>query len=157
MIFSFLLIFVKLIQHSLLLVLILVVRTQCWFVFIETRLKQNNALIPQVFYYSVSIFKSIGFEPDNAKWANLGCGCLNLFVAFFSPYLMEKCNRRPLMLLSCTCCSIFLVLLSICYSYSEAFTILPALCIVSLFGYIIFYQIGLGERCEFDFCVFFQY
>lgn len=44
---------------------------------------QQLSGINAVFYYSVSIFKSIGFSPVNAKWANLGAGCLNLFIAFF--------------------------------------------------------------------------
>lgn len=100
----------------------------------------------QIFYYSVSIFETIGLAPNTAKWANLGCGCLNLFVAFFTPYLMEKVNRRPLMLISCTFCSIFLAFLSVFYIYSSVLWFLPALCIVALFGYIIFYQIGLGKN-----------
>lgn len=53
------------------------------------------------------------------------------------------------MLLSCTCCSFFLVLISICYSFSSVLSVLSSLCIVSLFGYIIFYQIGLGMKIKF--------
>lgn len=72
----------------------------------------------QVFYYSVSIFESIGFSQSNAEWANLGAGCLNLFVSFFSPVLMARVNRRPLIMLSCFGCGVFLFLLSIFYGYS---------------------------------------
>lgn len=123
----------------------------------------HSTFSSQVFYYSVSIFESIGFSSTNAKWANLAAGCLNLFVSFFSPVLMEKVNRRPLMLTSCCGCAVFLLLLSIFYSfavssfkYSQTFknilifisqessSILAALCVVALLGYIFVYQIGLG-------------
>lgn len=85
---------------------------------------QQLSGINAVFYYSVSIFESIGFSSANAKWANLGAGCLNLFVSFFSPVLMEKVNRRPLMLISCTGCAIFLISLSGCYSFAVSFFLL---------------------------------
>lgn len=58
------------------------------------------------------IFESIGLSSVDAKWANLGAGCVNLFVSFFSPMLMEKVNRRPLSLLSCGACAIMLILLT---------------------------------------------
>lgn len=119
----------------------------------------------QVFYYSVLIFESIGFSSTNAKWANLAAGCLNLTVSFFSPVLMEKINRRPLMISSCCGCAVFLTMLSICYGFAvstfsefqmifnmksnllpqdKSSEILPIMCVVALLGYILVYQIGLG-------------
>lgn len=71
-----------------------------------------------MFYYSVSIFESIGFSSVNAKWANLAAGCLNLSVSCFSPILMERVNRRPLMLTSCCGCAFFLMLLSVFYGFA---------------------------------------
>lgn len=72
---------------------------------------QQLSGINAVFYYSVSIFEKAGLSSTNAKWANLGAGCLNLFIAFFSPILMAKINRRPLIVLSCFISGIFLTLL----------------------------------------------
>lgn len=100
--------------------------------------------INAIFYYSVKIFESIGFSKANAEWANLGAGCLNLCVSFFSPVLMEKVNRRPLMLTSCFGCGVFLLLLSIFYGLSEHSSTFPILSVCALFGYILVYQIGLG-------------
>jgi MFS transporter, SP family, solute carrier family 2 (facilitated glucose transporter), member 3 len=105
---------------------------------------QQLSGINAVFYYSVSIFKSIGFSDVGAKWANLGAGCLNLFIAFFSPVLMEKVNRRPLMLTSTSGCAIFLFLLSIFYGFAESSDVFPMMCVVALLGYILVYQLGLG-------------
>ncbi|CRL05839.1 CLUMA_CG018866, isoform A [Clunio marinus] len=122
-------------DHRLLLPLILVCSMQGG---------QQMSGINAVFYYSVSIFQSIGFSSTNAKWANLAAGCLNLFVSFFSPVLMERVNRRPLMLTSCCGCAVFLFLLSIFYSFAESLSILPAMCVFAMLGYILVYQIGLG-------------
>ncbi|XP_070502732.1 solute carrier family 2, facilitated glucose transporter member 1-like [Chironomus tepperi] len=105
---------------------------------------QQLSGINAVFFYSVSIFESIGFSKSNAGWANLGAGCLNLCVSFFSPLLMARVNRRPLIMLSCFGCGVFLFLLSIFYGYSDSYSSFPMLCVVALLGYILLYQIGLG-------------
>lgn len=67
----------------------------------------------QVFFYSVSIFESVGFSSQAAKFANLGVGCLNLFASLFGPLLMARCNRRTLCLLSCSSCAIILFVLTL--------------------------------------------
>lgn len=97
-----------------------------------------------MFYYSVSIFQAIGFTKSNAEWANLGAGCLNLLVSFYSPVLMEKVNRRPLILTSCIGCGIFLTLLSLFYGFADRSSIFPPLSVIALLAYILLYQIGLG-------------
>lgn len=71
----------------------------------------------QVFYYSVSIFQKAGLSLENAQWANLGAGCINLFIAGFSPLLMTKCNRRPLILWSCLISGVFLTILTFIVEY----------------------------------------
>lgn len=71
----------------------------------------------KVFFYSVSIFKFAGLSTTNAQWANLGAGCINLFIASFSPLLMAKCNRRPLAMWSCFVSGIFLTVLTFVVSY----------------------------------------
>lgn len=78
---------------------------------------QQLSGINAVFYYSVIIFESAGLSPSNAKWANLGAGCINLFIAGFSPLLMAKVNRRPLILWSCFVAGVFLTILTIIVLY----------------------------------------
>lgn len=67
-------------------------------------------LLLQIFYYSVSIFRKAGLTDQAAEWCNLGAGCVNLATSMLGPMLMERVNRRPLMLLSTSFCTIFLFL-----------------------------------------------
>lgn len=105
---------------------------------------QQLSGINAVFFYSVQIFKSAGVEASKAEWANLGAGCINLFIAFFSPFLMKTINRRPLSMLSCFGSSVFLFLLTFVVYFIDTAVWLSYACIASVFCYIIFYQIGLG-------------
>lgn len=97
-----------------------------------------------MFFYSVRIFKSAGVASENAAYANLGAGCINLFVACFSPFLMKTVNRRPLSMISCSGSAIFLIVLGVVIYCIEMADWLPFACIASVFAYLIFYQIGLG-------------
>lgn len=105
---------------------------------------QQLSGINAVFYYSVSIFKSAGFTATGAEWANLGAGCINLFIACFSPFLMKNIDRRPLAFLSCLVSGIFLATLVFIVHYIDDVGWFPYACVLAVFGYIIFYQIGLG-------------
>lgn len=78
---------------------------------------QQLSGINAVFYYSVSIFEKAGLSHSNAQWANLGAGCINLLVACFSPVLMSKVNRRPLLLWSCAVSGVFLIVLTFIVHY----------------------------------------
>lgn len=74
---------------------------------------QQLSGINAVFYYSVELFESIGLTPKKAEFANLGAGCINLFVAFFSPVLMARVNRRPLAFISIAMSAVFLFVLTL--------------------------------------------
>lgn len=67
----------------------------------------------QVFYYSVSIFESVGLSTMSAKFANLSVGILSLFMCSWTPYLMGRFNRRTLSLLSCSGCAVSLLCLTL--------------------------------------------
>ncbi|XP_052870590.1 solute carrier family 2, facilitated glucose transporter member 3-like isoform X2 [Anopheles cruzii] len=105
---------------------------------------QQLSGINAVFFYSVSIFESVGLSSTDAKFANLGAGCLNLFVAFFSPILMAKFNRRFLALTSCSMCAIFLFCLTFIVYFIDDVEWFSYASIVAILLYILFYQIGLG-------------
>jgi MFS family permease len=105
---------------------------------------QQLSGINAVFYYSVSIFVSAGFAPTYAKWSNLGCGVINLITACFSPFLMSKINRRPLSFWSCFIGGCFLFLLTFIVHFINSVSWFAYACILAVFGYIIFYQLGLG-------------
>lgn len=58
----------------------------------------------------MSIFRKAGLSPQAAELANLGAGSTNLASALLGPMLMERFNRRPLMLFSSFFCCVFLFL-----------------------------------------------
>lgn len=105
---------------------------------------QQLSGINAVFFYSGRIFKSAGVPKEHAQYANLGAGCVNLFVAFFSPFLMKTVNRRPLSMLSCFGSFVFLIVLTAVVHFIDLADWLPYACIASVFAYLIFYQMGLG-------------
>lgn len=105
---------------------------------------QQLSGVNAVFYYSVRIFQSAGLSDTNAKWANLGAGCVNLLTAFFTPLIMKKYNRRPIIMGSCFFAGIFLVILTFVVTYVDEISWFPIACVFSVFGYILCYQIGLG-------------
>lgn len=78
---------------------------------------QQLSGINAVFYYSVSTFVAAGLTTDQAKYANLGFGLINTFVALFSPYLMANCNRRPLIQFSAFLSGVFLTIICIIIYY----------------------------------------
>lgn len=105
---------------------------------------QQLSGVNAVFFFSTNIFQSAGLSLSSSQWATLGVGCLNLFIAFFSPTLMQYCNRRPIILGSCFVSGIFLLLLTIVVTYIDAVSWFPTICVAAVLGYIFAYQIGLG-------------
>lgn len=105
---------------------------------------QQLSGVNAVFYYSTNIFVSAGFTLQQAELATLSAGILNLFIACFSPILMQRCNRRPIILGSCFVSGIFLVVLTIVRSFIDEGPLFPLGCVAAVLGYILAYQIGLG-------------
>jgi len=105
---------------------------------------QQLSGINAVFYYSVELFESVGLSLTKAQFANLGAGSINLIVAMFSPILMTKVNRRPLVMLSIGVSAFFLFCIMTILLLIESANWLKYACIVAIFGYIVFYQLGLG-------------
>lgn len=105
---------------------------------------QQLSGINAVFYYSVGIFQKVGMSETQAKWANLGAGCLNLLISFTGPYVMKNINRRTVILISCLLSGFFLVSLTFSMEYIEQISFFQYVCVFSIFAYIIVYQFGLG-------------
>lgn len=106
---------------------------------------QQLSGVNAVFYYSVKIFESAGLSTANAKLANLGAGCVNLLTACFTPYIMGHYNRRPVILWSCFTSGIFLLSLAFVTYFVDAVSWFSVACVLSVFGYIFGFQIGLGS------------
>ncbi|XP_017111581.1 solute carrier family 2, facilitated glucose transporter member 1 [Drosophila elegans] len=105
---------------------------------------QQLSGINAIFYYSVSIFRKAGLSVQASEWANLGAGSLNLATSMLGPVLLERVNRRPLMLFSTFFSAIFLFLFAMMLYFIESFSWFAMGCIGCIFLYIFFFQFGLG-------------
>ncbi|EDV59856.2 solute carrier family 2, facilitated glucose transporter member 3 [Drosophila erecta] len=105
---------------------------------------QQLSGINAIFYYSVSIFRKAGLSKQASEWTNLGAGSLNLFASMLGPVLLERVNRRPLMLFSTFFCTVFLLLFALMLYFIESYSWFGMGCIGCIFLYIFFFQFGLG-------------
>ncbi|XP_016972822.1 solute carrier family 2, facilitated glucose transporter member 1 [Drosophila rhopaloa] len=105
---------------------------------------QQLSGINAIFYYSVSIFRKAGLSVQASEWANLGAGSLNLATSMLGPVLLERVNRRPLMLFSTFFCTVFLFLFAMMLYFIEIYSWFAMGCIGCIFLYIFFFQFGLG-------------
>ncbi|XP_017061145.1 solute carrier family 2, facilitated glucose transporter member 1 [Drosophila ficusphila] len=105
---------------------------------------QQLSGINAIFYYSVSIFRKAGLSVQASEWANLGAGSLNLATSMLGPVLLERINRRPLMLFSTFFCTAFLFLFAMMLHFIESYSWFAMGCVGCIFLYIFFFQFGLG-------------
>lgn len=105
---------------------------------------QQLSGISGVFYYSGKVFEKMGLSENEAKWGNLGTGLINLLVSFSGPKVMEKINRRPIIISSCLFSGLTLVVLTFSLHFIDAMSWLPIICGTSLFAYVAAFQFGLG-------------
>ncbi|XP_041448741.1 solute carrier family 2, facilitated glucose transporter member 3-like isoform X1 [Drosophila obscura] len=105
---------------------------------------QQLSGINAIFFYSVSIFRKAGLSTQAAEWANLGAGSLNLATSMLGPLLLERINRRPLMLFSTFFCTVCLFVFAMMLYFIESFSWFAIGCIGCIFLYIFFFQFGLG-------------
>ncbi|EDS30472.1 solute carrier family 2 [Culex quinquefasciatus] len=101
--------------------------------------------INAIFFYSVSTLERIGLPANEAKLVSVGLGCVNLVCSACGPYLMARFNRRPLMLISCTACSITLLLVTLMIIFVESVTWFAEASIAAMLLFIIAFQIGVGQ------------
>ncbi|KAI8326861.1 general substrate transporter [Choanephora cucurbitarum] len=91
-----------------------------------------------VMYYSTTIFK-MSFDAEMSKYMAIVTTVVNFVSTIASLILIDRMGRRPLLLIAEAGACIFSVLLVIGYVYS-----IGALLIVSVFGYVISFAIGVG-------------
>ncbi|XP_044732456.1 solute carrier family 2, facilitated glucose transporter member 3-like isoform X2 [Chrysoperla carnea] len=105
---------------------------------------QQCSGINAVFYYSVSVFKSAGLNPQQAAYANIGAGIMNFAISFIVIPIMSCTGRRTLALFSCITAAICLIILSFSITYITFTPWMPFVCIIALLSYVFFYGFGLG-------------
>lgn len=105
---------------------------------------QQLSGINAVAYYSSAIFEQAGLSAANAKWATLFVGCVNLLATVFSSLVMQRCNRRPVILTSCLFTAITLIALTVFIRFNGEHIIFTYASVIAVIVYIGAFQIGLG-------------
>ncbi|OAD05516.1 hypothetical protein MUCCIDRAFT_141371 [Mucor lusitanicus CBS 277.49] len=91
-----------------------------------------------VMYYSTTIFK-MAFNEDMSKYMAIVTTVINFISTFISLFLIDRMGRRALLLIAEIGACIFSTLLVIGYVYN-----IGALLVVSVFGYVLSFAIGVG-------------
>lgn len=91
-----------------------------------------------VMYYSTTIF-SMSFDADMSKYMAIVSTVFNFVSTIASLFLIDRIGRRPLLMIAEIGACIFSILLVIGYVYN-----IGALLVVSVFGYVVSFAIGVG-------------
>ncbi|KAI9478114.1 MAG: general substrate transporter [Benjaminiella poitrasii] len=91
-----------------------------------------------VMYYSTTIF-NMSFSAEMSKYMAIVTTVVNFASTILSLILIDRMGRRPLLLIAEAGAGLFSILLIIGYVYN-----LGALLVVSVFGYVLSFAIGVG-------------
>ncbi|KAG2198356.1 hypothetical protein INT46_008234 [Mucor plumbeus] len=108
------------------------------FTVIALHITQQLIGMNAVMYYSTTIF-NMAFDAEMSKYMAIVTTVVNFASTILSLILIDHMGRRPLLMIAEVGACIFSVLLIIGYVYN-----IGALLIVSVFGYVISFAIGVG-------------
>ncbi|KAL7312616.1 Bifunctional purine biosynthesis protein PurH [Mucor circinelloides] len=108
------------------------------FTVIALHITQQLIGMNAVMYYSTTIF-NMSFDAEMSMYMAIVTTAVNFASTILSLILIDRMGRRPLLLIAETGACIFSVLLIIGYVYN-----IGALLIVSVFGYVVAFAIGVG-------------
>ncbi|CEP18120.1 hypothetical protein [Parasitella parasitica] len=91
-----------------------------------------------VMYYSTTIF-NIAFDENMSKYMAIAATVVNFVSTLISLLLIDRMGRRALLLIAEVGACLFSVLLVIGFVYNSG-----ALLVVSVFGYVFFFAVGVG-------------
>ncbi|XP_017839965.1 solute carrier family 2, facilitated glucose transporter member 7 [Drosophila busckii] len=105
---------------------------------------QQGSGIGPVWYYSVAIFLSAGFDLKTSLWLNFAEGGLGFVSSLILPCVIPKLDRRILMSVSCLVCCLVLTLLAFGLAFMSAAKWIAFACIIVFSLFIIAFNMGLG-------------
>jgi sugar porter (SP) family MFS transporter len=101
--------------------------------------------INTVIYYAPTIFSSIGLGDVSAILSTIGIGALNVLVTILALFVMDKIDRKKMLIMGSCGMAVSLVLLSTASQFSVASsTILGYITLVFLCVYIFFFALTWG-------------
>ncbi|XP_069831307.1 solute carrier family 2, facilitated glucose transporter member 2 [Dendropsophus ebraccatus] len=105
-------------------------------------ISQQFSGINGIFYYSTSIFTKSGISQP--VYATIGVGVVNTVFTIVSVFLVEKAGRRSLYLIGlagmCICAVIMTIALALLHEHAW----MSYLCMVAIFLFVIFFEVGPG-------------
>ncbi|XP_059164340.1 solute carrier family 2, facilitated glucose transporter member 1-like [Physella acuta] len=111
---------------------------------IVLQMSQQFSGINAVVYYSTSIFASAQLSKDEAQYATVGTGAVNVMMTFISALIMDRAGRRTLHMIGLGGMCISSVVLVVCLTLHTTTPWLSYISIVAVIIYIVFFATGPG-------------
>ncbi|KAK2860566.1 hypothetical protein Q7C36_004732 [Tachysurus vachellii] len=109
---------------------------------IMLQLSQQLSGINAIFYYSTSIFQNAGVE--SPVYATIGAGVVNCAFTVVSLFLVERMGRRTLHMLGLAGMCVCAVIMTIALSLLESVPWMSYISMLSIFGFVAFFEVGPG-------------
>ncbi|XP_055515541.1 solute carrier family 2, facilitated glucose transporter member 1-like [Leucoraja erinacea] len=106
------------------------------------QLSQQLSGINAIFYYSTSIFEKAGVSKP--VYATIGTGAINTAFTVVSLAVVERAGRRTLHLIGLGGMSICAVMMTISLALLDRLKWMSYICIIAIFGFVSFFEIGPG-------------
>ncbi|KAL0277597.1 UNVERIFIED_CONTAM: hypothetical protein PYX00_004830 [Menopon gallinae] len=106
---------------------------------------QQFSGINAVMFYSTKMFKMVGMQNENAQYATLAIGIVNLGMTVVSLILVEKAGRKTLLLLGFQGMCVISILFAVCLTFAERSTAISYLSIALVMVFVIMFAVGPGS------------
>ncbi|CAH1775421.1 unnamed protein product [Owenia fusiformis] len=112
-------------------------------------LGQQLSGINVVFYYSNGVFAGAGIPENMIQYAILGTGGINVLMTIISVPLMERCGRRPLLLVGMGLMTVSASLITVALLLQDSVPAMAYVSIACMHTFVIGFAIGLGSIPQF--------
>ncbi|XP_066251240.1 solute carrier family 2, facilitated glucose transporter member 3-like isoform X3 [Euwallacea similis] len=106
---------------------------------------QQLSGINAVMFFSSQIFQMAGLNDENATYATLGMGGINVLMTIVSLFLVEKAGRKTLLLIGFGGMAIDTALLTISMLFADKSRAAGIICVILVLVYVIMFASGPGS------------